>query len=166
MITSRTPHFRREDVADRLLLFHIERLETFGAEGDLLNELTLHRNALMTELVGELQRVLGALEKTKGKSYKTSFRIADFAQFVLRTADAEGNFAEAEAMLNRLYADRVRGHRARISDTTSAHSTCCLIGSMPRARRCSRPGYCNPGRGIEPYTQHFSAVLDPTGGVH
>ena len=39
-ITSRTPHFRREDVADRLLLFHVERLETFGAEGELLSELT------------------------------------------------------------------------------------------------------------------------------
>jgi hypothetical protein len=25
-ITSRTPHFKREDVADRLLLFHVERL--------------------------------------------------------------------------------------------------------------------------------------------
>jgi hypothetical protein len=43
-VTSRTPYFRREDVADRLLLFHVERLETFGAESALLGELTAHRN--------------------------------------------------------------------------------------------------------------------------
>ena len=34
-ITSRTPHSVREDVADRLLLFQVERMETFGAEGKL-----------------------------------------------------------------------------------------------------------------------------------
>ena len=69
-ITSRTPHFRREDVADRLLLFHVERLKTFGAEGELLSELTAQRNVLMTELIGQLQRVLAALQKNKGKSYQ------------------------------------------------------------------------------------------------
>jgi hypothetical protein len=101
-ITSRTPHFRREDVADRLLLFHVERLETFGAEGELLSELTAQRDVLMTELVGQLQRVLSALHTNKGKSYSTSFRIADFAMFVLRVADAEDRLAEAEAMFERL----------------------------------------------------------------
>ena len=101
-ITSRTPHFRREDVADRLLLFHVERLETFGAESALLAELTARRNELMTQLVGKLQRVLGALEKNKGKAYHTTFRIADFAEFVLKVADADGQLPEAEAMLERL----------------------------------------------------------------
>src|SRR4030095_10296480 len=37
-ITSRTPHFRREDIADRLLLFHVERLESFGAPSTLLTD--------------------------------------------------------------------------------------------------------------------------------
>jgi hypothetical protein len=101
-ITSRTPHFKREDVADRLLLFHVERLETFGAEGELLSELTAQRDALMTELVGQLQRVLAALHENKGKSYPTTFRIADFAQFVLRVADAQGKLSEAQAMFERL----------------------------------------------------------------
>jgi hypothetical protein len=101
-ITSRTPHFKREDVADRLLLFHVERLETFGAEGELLSELTAQRDTLMTELVGQLQRVLAALHDNKGKSYPTTFRIADFAQFVLRVADADGKLAEAQAMFERL----------------------------------------------------------------
>jgi hypothetical protein len=101
-ITSRTPHFKREDVADRLLLFHVERLETFGAESELLSALSAQRNVLMTELVGQLQRVLAALHKNNGKFYPSSFRIADFAQFVLKVADAEGRLVEAEAMLKRL----------------------------------------------------------------
>jgi hypothetical protein len=101
-ITSRTPHFKREDVADRLLLFHVDRLETFGAEGELLSELTAQRDVLMTELVGQVQRVLAALHENKGKSYPTTFRIADFAQFVLKVAAADGKLPEARAMFERL----------------------------------------------------------------
>jgi hypothetical protein len=101
-ITSRTPHFKREDVADRLLLFHVSRLKTFEAEAELLGELTAQRDVLMTELVGQLQRVLGALHKNKLKAYSTNFRIADFAQFVLRVADADGKLPEAQAMFERL----------------------------------------------------------------
>jgi hypothetical protein len=101
-ITSRTPHFRREDVADRLLLFHIEKLHPYEAEATLLARLLTQRNTLMTELVGELQRVLAAIHKTKETSYSTTFRIADFAQFVLRVADAEGKLPEAQTMFKRL----------------------------------------------------------------
>jgi hypothetical protein len=101
-ITSRTPHFRREDVADRLLLFHIERLQVYGAEGTLLSQLIAQRDAVMTELVGELQRVLAAFDKTKHATYSTTFRIADFAQFVLRVADADGRLGEAQAVFERL----------------------------------------------------------------
>jgi hypothetical protein len=106
-ITSRTPHFKREDVADRLLLFHVERLASFDSEGSLLEQLTSQRNTLMTELVGELQRVLAALGKTKSKAYPTTFRIADFAQFVLRVADAENRLEEAKAMFARLGAEQL-----------------------------------------------------------
>jgi hypothetical protein len=101
-ITSRTPCFRREDVADRLLLFHIERLQVYGAEGTLLRQLIAQRDALMTELVGELQRVLAAFDTTKHATYSTTFRIADFAQFVLRVADADGRLTEAQAVFERL----------------------------------------------------------------
>lgn len=106
-ITSRTPHFKREDVADRLLLFHVERLASFDSEGSLLEQLTSQRNTLMTELVGEVQRVLSALDKTKGKAYPTTFRIADFAQFVMRVADAEGRVEQAKAMFARLGAEQL-----------------------------------------------------------
>ena len=77
------------------------------AESTLLAELTAQRNLLMTELVGQLQRVLAALEKNKGKAYPTNFRIADFAQFVLKVADADGRLAEAEAMFDRLAAEQL-----------------------------------------------------------
>jgi hypothetical protein len=64
--------------------------------------LMANRNRLMTQVVGELQRILKALETTKEKSYPTTFRIADFAQFVLKVADAGGRQAQAEAMFEKL----------------------------------------------------------------
>ena len=100
--SSRTPHFRREDIADRLLLFQVDRLTSFGAESGLLGDLAAQRNQLMTELVGEVQRILRALEKTKGKSYASTFRIADFAEFVMRVEDAEGRLDQATQMFDRL----------------------------------------------------------------
>jgi hypothetical protein len=101
-ITSRTPHFVREDVADRLLLFQVERMEKYTAEGNLRQKLVTERNVLMTELVGELQGVLRALELNRDKQYDVSFRMADFGQFVLKVADSDGRLPEAEAMFERL----------------------------------------------------------------
>ncbi|MHC5057588.1 MAG: hypothetical protein ACYTKD_23175 [Planctomycetota bacterium] len=49
-ITSRTPHFRREDIADRLLLFYLKRLRSFTPESDLLQELENRRDEVMTEV--------------------------------------------------------------------------------------------------------------------
>jgi 5'-deoxynucleotidase YfbR-like HD superfamily hydrolase len=51
--------------------------------------------------------VLAALAKNKDKTYPTNFRIADFAQFVLKVADADGRLAEAETMFNRLAAEQL-----------------------------------------------------------
>jgi hypothetical protein len=101
-ITSRTPHFVREDVADRLLLFWVDRMELFRAEGSLREQLAAERNQLMTELVGELQVVLRALELNRQKRYDVTFRMADFGQFVLKVADANGRLPEAESMFRRL----------------------------------------------------------------
>ena len=101
-ITSRTLHFVREDVADRLLLFGVERMEKFTAEGDLRRKLARERNLLMSALVAELQSVLAALELTRDKQHDVSFRMADFGQFVLKVAEANDRLPEAESMLRRL----------------------------------------------------------------
>jgi hypothetical protein len=101
-ITSRTPQFTREDVADRLLLFNVERLKQFDAEAHLLQQLQAHRDDLLTELVGQLQDVLKALRDQKGKRYPTKFRIADFGEFALKVAHAADRGAAMEAILDKL----------------------------------------------------------------
>ena len=74
----------------------------FTAEAILREQLAEERNVLMTKLVGELQGVLRALELNRSKRYDVSFRMADFGQFVLKVADADGKLAEAERMFERL----------------------------------------------------------------
>ncbi len=62
-VTSRTPHFRREDVADRLLLFYVKRFEMFVPESKILNELQVRRDEVLTEVVSHLHEIVRALEE-------------------------------------------------------------------------------------------------------
>jgi|GEM_PF-796991 len=101
-ITSRTPHFRRDDVADRLLINHVRRFDekSFVAEGELLDRVVKHRNRIMTGVVRRLQEVIQALKGTAGQKYQTSFRMADFATFALRIADFQGCKEKVEGIFD------------------------------------------------------------------
>jgi hypothetical protein len=109
-ITSRTPYFQRDDVADRLLVFHVRRFgaEEGGGEGGFVAEEALkaeiltNRNRIITAVLRELQNVLAYLNKTEGRTYRTDFRMADFGTFVLRMADARGKLQKAEELLARM----------------------------------------------------------------
>jgi hypothetical protein len=136
-ITSRSPHFVREDVADRLLLFSLDRMEKFTAEGELREKLAAERNLLMTELVGELQGALRALELNRDKQYDVSFRMADFGAFLLKVADANGRLREAETMFERLGKEQLA---FTIQDDPS--SSCWRSGSRATASRRCRQGSC------------------------
>jgi hypothetical protein len=103
-ITSRTPHFNRDDVADRLLLLRVHRF----AEGQYLSESALkdtvmrQRAHILTAVVRHLQEAIAALRATHGREYRTSFRMADFATFALRLADAEGDCKVVEGIFAKL----------------------------------------------------------------
>lgn len=101
-ITSRTPHFRREDVADRLLMMKVERFDKFIPEKDLLKEVLDNRNQIMTEVAYRLQEVIQALHATRDQIFEIDFRMADFAQFALRIARHEGNEDEVHAIFKKL----------------------------------------------------------------
>jgi hypothetical protein len=103
-ITSRTPYFRRDDVADRLLIHRLRRFEEgeFVAEQELLALVLRDRDRIMTDVMRQLQDAIGALRTTAGRSYKTSFRMADFATFALRLADANGSRTTLETIFDRL----------------------------------------------------------------
>lgn len=98
-ITSRTPHFRRDDVADRLLIFKVDRLSQFISEARLLDEVRQHRDDIMTEVLGQLQAVVRALHEHRAMDAEGSMRMADFAEFALKVARHSG----VEEQVRRLF---------------------------------------------------------------
>jgi hypothetical protein len=103
-ITSRTPHFRRDDVADRLLVFHVKRFEEseFVAEQELLAAVLKDRDRILTAVLRRLQHAIRALRATTGREYRTRFRMADFATFALRIADANSGHEALQSIFNRM----------------------------------------------------------------
>jgi len=101
-ITSRTPHFRRDDVADRLLIMRVDRLATFKSERSLLAEVMEHRNEIMTEVIYHLQDVVRALRDAKDHDFSGAFRMADFADFAMKIARHAGIENQLEAIFQKL----------------------------------------------------------------
>jgi len=89
-LTSRTPHFRRDDVADRLLIIRVMRFTEFLSENVLLTEVSNERNVILSETVSRLQGILGRLSKEEGKDYPSKFRMADFYTFSMKIGPSLG----------------------------------------------------------------------------
>jgi len=88
-LTSRDPPFRRDDVADRTLVFRVERVEDgFVGMGDYLNEVTDHRNLLWSTYIDNLQSILAEYHRRDTSSMSSSHRMADWAIFAKIAADA------------------------------------------------------------------------------
>ncbi len=64
-LTSRTPQFTRDDVADRLIGIPFKRISEFVPEGELIKDILDHRDEIMSYIMYELQKVLKALDITK-----------------------------------------------------------------------------------------------------
>ncbi len=103
-ITSRAPHFTRDDVADRLLIHHVHRLAEgqFISEQELMAEALRHRDQLMTLVLRQAQDAIRALKATEGRTYRTGFRMADFATFALRLAEHRGGREYAETIFTKM----------------------------------------------------------------
>ena len=98
-----TAHFRREDVADRLLIIHVERFEKFVSANQLDADIERNRDALMTEVVSYLQRIVAELDRQKDVHIPTTFRMADFAEFAIKIGLEFGvRPEEVEQILNDL----------------------------------------------------------------
>mgnify|MGYP000159853133 CR=1 FL=1 len=89
-LTSRKPQFTRDDVADRLVCIFLGRLENkFIAEKDIDKEILKVRDEVMSYVVSRLQTIIKNLKKNDDKTFKHVFRIADFADFALKSVDSE-----------------------------------------------------------------------------
>jgi hypothetical protein len=102
LLSSRDPHFRRPDVAERLLPFHFRRPESYLPESVLFSELTKRRAQIMGELLTRAGRIADSLSGIELPALQ--FRMADFASFGAAIARAGGKQREDEwlALLRRL----------------------------------------------------------------
>ena len=102
IVTSRTPPFKRDDVAERLLLLRTERRQTFVAQEDLDRRTLEHRDLLMTNLLHELVGVAQALREHGAAEMASDFRMADYYTFAMRVARQRGVEAAMGAAFRRL----------------------------------------------------------------
>lgn len=86
-LTSRTPQFTRDDVADRLICVYLERYELFTDENNLCRETLAKRNEIMSHMIYKIQDYIKKLYETKDITFSVDFRMADFAVFALKTAE-------------------------------------------------------------------------------
>ncbi len=111
-ITSRTPRFRRDDVADRLIILKVDRVSE-GTNGDqfeqyekLLRQVIDNRDQIMVEILSALQEITVALAAAKGKEYRTNFRMADFGAWTLAISDYFGFRPVVEGIYNKLISEQ------------------------------------------------------------
>jgi len=106
IITSRDPHFRREDVARRLLPIRFKEIpeKQRRTETDIRAEVDALRGRIWADLLTALARVQDAWPKLKG-TLKSSHSLADFAVFGALVAAAHpehGDPEQWEALMGRL----------------------------------------------------------------
>ena len=98
-LTARTPRFRRDDVAERLLIFHLERLPNKLPEFQLYREIQDMRDELLSDYANMLNGVVATPPSGTGD---TSIRLADFAAIATRIGDSLGIRAQTLALLEKL----------------------------------------------------------------
>ena len=77
-LNSRTPNFKRDDVADRMLIFSLKRVEDFRAEGLLMQEIMDQRDQLWSSMLDSLNQVVAHLQQDQ-RELTAFFRMADWA---------------------------------------------------------------------------------------
>ncbi len=87
-LTARTPQFRREDVAERALIFPVAELEHKLPERAILQEVMDNRSSLWGECLLDLKTIVQVLKQGR-RPQPTTFRLADFADFCLQIAGSE-----------------------------------------------------------------------------
>jgi len=104
-LTARTPHFRRDDVADRLLVVRLDQRQgTFRPESELLMDVTGEaRQRLWGALLAELNDDVAYLNRERWPRF-SDFRMADWASLAGALAKRRGwgaEFAEAIDLMTR-----------------------------------------------------------------
>lgn len=106
ILTSRTPHFRRDDMPERLLL-RTRRLESFHCLAELDRRTVEQRAVLMTNLLHDLIGVTSAMRDHGADDISGDVRMADFYAFAVRVAQHRGEEDEVKEAFQRLQRTQV-----------------------------------------------------------
>ncbi len=80
-ITSRDPPFRRDDVADRTVVFRVTRLDNFIGMRGFMNPVVRNRDSLWSVYLDNLNEVVAKVRKTDMESMVSTHRMSDWAAF-------------------------------------------------------------------------------------
>ena len=139
-LTARTPKFRRDDVAQRMVIFRLDRLGNHTPEAYLLSEMGERRFALLSDLVYLLNQVL-AIDPQQPAD--PGVRLADFAAIATRIGLGMGYSLE---QLQRLMSKLVMSQR---NFTTEEDDLSYVIGLWTEEQGPGQmPGFNNAGRQI------------------
>lgn len=99
-ISTRNPVFRRDDVAQRVLIIYLDTLKEYKTEAAVIEPMLKHRNEIISQVIKDLQQILMRMKKESGTGeYCSAFRMADFAHF---TALYFGDKERAETLLEKV----------------------------------------------------------------
>lgn len=101
-ITTRTPYFRRDDVADRVILMDLGRLNFFKPEHEIISEILENRNSILTELLALAQLVIKNMTTGPQTGYVGDLRMADFASFATIVGGATGDLERVQSILKKI----------------------------------------------------------------
>lgn len=99
-ISTRNPVFRRDDVAQRVLIIYLDTLKEYKNEAAIIEPIIKHRNEILSQVIDMLQIILKRMkEEGSDVEYTSALRMSDFAHF---TALYFGNKEQAETLLKKV----------------------------------------------------------------
>lgn len=111
-ISSREPHFRRDDVADRALILRLEKAENedLRPESNVIQEVDSNRAKLWRGLVVRIQEMIKAIKAAKQTDqavFGSSFRMADFGSLMLKWGWHTGRLQQVREILHKMTEEQV-----------------------------------------------------------
>jgi len=98
-ISTRNPVFRRDDVAQRVLIIYLDPIREYHTEESIIEPLLKHRDEILSYMIDRIRGILTIIQSGKYADYRSSFRMADFARFAAMylnsREDAENLLAKA-----------------------------------------------------------------------
>lgn len=104
-LTSREPEFKRDDVADRLLILRLKRLQKFQPERVLIQDALNHRDEFWTQLLNDLNVIVRGLSHTSALQ-GNQHRMADWADLGYRICQTQGRAESFKGILRKLDTER------------------------------------------------------------